>query len=226
MTNHMQNHDVQDASHRASCAECAAVWHELEQISADAAKLPLLAPSRDLWSGIAARLDAQSGVVGTLGTGPRFITPSAPVAKRWTTRPAFRLAIAASLLIAVSSTVTWQVARNTGSTTTAAPAAEIANVGENTATDLHLASFQSSVRSIEDEIATLERIVATRRAELDPRTVRVLEQNLQLIDRAIAESREALSADPASAFLSAQYARAYSSKLTLLRDVATLPTGI
>jgi hypothetical protein len=226
MTHHTDNHDVLilDDAHRATCAECAALWHELERIGADAAKLPPLEPSRDLWAGIEARIGAAPH------TAPAFTSPSAakaPARNRWTIRPAFRLAIAASLLVAVSSAVTWQIAQNGGAVTAAAASEDIArNVDEQTASDLHLAAFQSSVQSMEDEIATLERIVATRRAELDPRTVRILEQNLTLIDRAIAESREALTADPASAFLSAQYTRAYSSKLTLLRDVATLPTGI
>ena len=229
MTTQPNNHDVLilDETHRASCAECAALWHELEMIGADAAKLPPLAPSRDLWSGIEARITGAAAPKVT-----RFVTPSAPGAATaapvspWTIRPAFRLAIAASLLIAVSSGVTWRIARGPAAAATA-PSEDIAtNVDAQTASDLHLASFQGSVRSMEDEIATLERIVATRRAELDPRTVRILEQNLQLINAAIAESREALAADPASAYLSAQYARAYSSKLTLLRDVATLPTGI
>jgi len=226
MTNAPNTHDVLilDETHRASCAECAALWHELEMIGADAAKLPPLVPSRDLWAGIDARI---SGVAAPKIT--RFVTPSAPMrspVSPWTIRPVFRLAVAASLLVAVSSAVTWRIARGP-TASPSAPSEDIAaNVDAQTASDLHLASFQGSVRSMEDEIATLERIVATRRAELDPRTVRVLEQNLQLIDRAIAESREALTADPASAYLSAQYARAYTSKLTLLRDVATLPTGI
>jgi hypothetical protein len=228
MTIQLNSHDVQDETHRASCAECAALWHELEMISADAAKLPPLVPSRDLWAGIEARI---TGVAAPKVT--RFVTPSAArdaVATKvspWTIRPAFRLAIAASLLVAVSSAVTWRIARGPIAAPASTPSEDIAaNVDAETATDLHLASFQGSVRSMEDEIATLERIVAVRRAELDPRTVRILEQNLQLINSAIAESREALAADPASAFLSAQYARAYTSKLTLLRDVATLPTGI
>jgi hypothetical protein len=230
MSNAPDNHDVLilDESHRASCAECAALWHELEMIGADAAKLPPLVPERDLWSGIEARI----GAATSARPSTPFITPSrtAVAAKSWSVRPAFRTAVAASLLMAATSAVTWQIARSNGGAemgTPSAPGVDIAaNVDSETADDLHLASFQSSVRSMEDEIATLERIVATRRAELDPRTVRVLEQNLQLIDRAIAESREALTADPASAFLSAQYARAYNSKITLLRDVATLPTGI
>jgi hypothetical protein len=221
--NHPTNHHdvlILDEAHRATCTECSALWHELEQIGADAAKLPPLVPERDLWAGIEARIAAPGE--------SRVPAAETLVRSRATSlRSFYKVAIAASLLVAVSSAVTWQIATSEATPSAAAPADGIAsNVDEQTASDLHLAAFQSSVRTMEDEIATLERIVATRRAELDPRTVRVLEQNLQLIDRAIAESREALRNDPASAYLSAQYTRAYSSKLTLLRDVATLPTGI
>jgi hypothetical protein len=137
-----------------------------------------------------------------------------------------RLAIAASLLVAVTSTVTWQLATR-GSGDDAAPTADLASgVDVETAEELHLASFQASVQSMDREIAELETIVADRRETLDPRTIAVLEENLRVIDRAISESRAALVADPGSRFLSEQFTRVYSSKLTLLRDAATLPTGI
>ena len=85
--------------------------------------------------------------------------------------------------------------------------------------------MDATVETLDREIATLQAIVDDRRSALDPRTVAVLEENLALIDRAIAESRAALAADPASRFLATQFARAYTSKLTLLRDAATLPAG-
>jgi hypothetical protein len=137
-----------------------------------------------------------------------------------------RLAIAASLIVAVTSTVTWQLATRSGGDD-AAPTADLASgVDVETAEELHLASFQASVQSMDREIAELETIVADRRETLDPRTIAVLEENLRVIDRAISESRAALVADPGSRFLSEQFTRVYSSKLTLLRDAATLPTGI
>ena len=46
MTHHSE-HDVESDLHRASCAECQALWTELEAIGAEAARLPLLTPSRD-----------------------------------------------------------------------------------------------------------------------------------------------------------------------------------
>ena len=75
------------------------------------------------------------------------------------------------------------------------------------------------------EIAALEDLLGERRAELDAQTVEVLERNLAVIDAAIAESRAALAADPASQFLAQRFARAYTSKLTLLRGAAQLPAG-
>ena len=51
------------------------------------------------------------------------------------------------------------------------------------------------------EIAKLRAIVKQRRAQLDPKTVAVLEQSIAVIDSAIAQSRAALAKDPASGFL-------------------------
>ena len=212
-------HDVENELHRAHCVECGKLWSELENISAEAARLPSLAPSRDLWDGIEARIS----------TVPR----SLPFYKTQT----FRLAMAASLLIAVTSGVTWQLATSStpdavvaDAVGTASGVASVAPSDEQTGSDeaaqMHLASFSASVSQMEREIATLQTIVTERRGELDPRTIAVLEASLKLIDTAIAESRAALASDPASQFLSSQFTRAYTSKLTLLREVATLPAGI
>lgn len=223
-----EEHDVESPEHRAACAECAVVWADLERISAEAGRLPLLSPSRDLWHGIEARIDAGSAA-----------QPSAAIAplrsrRGWLARPAFRMAIAASALVAVSAGVTWQVAtsgaiqRAMGSVAPSAimpSAVGTAQLGQLS----QLASLNSvseTVVSMDREIADLQSIIDDRRDLLDPATITVLEQNLALIDRAIAESRRALEADPASRFLAAQFTRAYTSKLTLLRDVATLPTDI
>lgn len=205
-------HDLENELHRANCAECSKLWDELESISAEAARLPMLAPSRDLWDGIEARIT----------TVPRTL----PFYKK----QAFRLAIAATLLIAVTSGVTWQIAKTNSMKSVVAESSSLPASEELTGSDdaaqLHQASFSASVTQMEREIATLQNIVTERRSELDPRTIAVLEANLKLIDTAIEESRAALASDPASQFLSSQFTRAYTSKLTLLREVATLPTGI
>lgn len=45
-------------AHASSCATCGALLADIDAIRREAAALPALEPSRDLWSGIAARLDA------------------------------------------------------------------------------------------------------------------------------------------------------------------------
>lgn len=44
--------------HLAGCARCSALVRELRAISAEARSLPAIAPSRDLWAGIAERIEA------------------------------------------------------------------------------------------------------------------------------------------------------------------------
>lgn len=45
-------------AHAASCADCGALLADLQQLRIDASGLPTLTPARDLWDGIAARIEA------------------------------------------------------------------------------------------------------------------------------------------------------------------------
>jgi hypothetical protein len=76
--------------------------------------------------------------------------------------------------------------------------------------------------TFEREIIALRLIVDERFTELDTATVRELRRNLDIIDRAIAESRAALARDPRSVLVSSQLDRALQAKLDLLRRVALL----
>jgi hypothetical protein len=76
-----------------------------------------------------------------------------------------------------------------------------------------------------DAVADLERRLSEGRGRLDPVTVRVLEQNLSAIDRAIDECLRALEADPANAFLNNHLVDARQRKLALLRRASALTTG-
>jgi hypothetical protein len=70
-------------------------------------------------------------------------------------------------------------------------------------------------------VAQLQEIIEERRAELDSVTVRVIEENLAAIDRAIDEARDALAADPANGYLSQHLAATMRRKVDLLRRAAT-----
>ena len=215
----MTAHDLINESHRAECAECRAEWAALEAIAAEARTLPQLTPSRDLWAGIAERLDA--GAPRTLST-PRS-------EQRWFARPVVRMAAAAALLVMATSAVTWRLATDRDARVPAAEPAFADGSVDGTAADGTpgdtQAAYQADVEAVDLEIRSMQALLDQRRAELDPATIAVLEKSMKLIDLAIAESRDALLKDPASQFLAAQLARSYSTKLTLLRSTATMPMG-
>jgi hypothetical protein len=71
-------------------------------------------------------------------------------------------------------------------------------------------------------VADLERVLADGRGKLDTTTVRIIEQNLAAIDRAIAEAQRALDADSANLYLNTHLAETMRRKLDLLRQAAAL----
>jgi hypothetical protein len=60
------------------------------------------------------------------------------------------------------------------------------------------------------------------RGRLDASTIAIVEHNLQIIDQAIDQAREALAADPANTYLSGHLVEARRRKLDLLRRAAAL----
>ena len=224
--------------HHRSCAHCNALVRDLEDIVQQATTLPVMTPSRDLWPGIESRLDT---TVIPLASRTRLQTPAAvTVARRTMTVRTF--AIAAALLVAATSAVTWRLARvqSTGRRAPdlamiAAPSVPSANAMQATDTieaplsvDSSVpvklvASSQADVDAIyEREIASLRRVVNERFADLDSTTVSALRRNLAIIDAAIEDSRKALTRDPRSRLLSTQLDRALENKLALMRRVALL----
>jgi hypothetical protein len=224
--------------HLAECTSCAEVLAELRAIAAQAATMPLLAPSRDLWAGIESRIST-----------PVTLLAGAPAAVRRAPRRQWQFALAAAALIAVTAATTYLAATNSGGST--APAVTVAarppQQGRASSTpapgaatapqvtpaqvppsNVALASRSrrdlSAARVYDQEISLLDSVVHTRRESLDPKTVAIIERNLRIINKAIAESRAALAKDPKSPLLSNQLDNVLGSKVELLRTVAFLPT--
>ncbi|HEX9484222.1 MAG TPA: zf-HC2 domain-containing protein [Gemmatimonadaceae bacterium] len=235
-------------THAASCAACGQLLDDLNGIRVDAAALPSLEPSRDLWAGIASRLETRVLPLDAKRT-------IAPVRRRW-----YVPAAAAAALVVVTAGVTHYLTRASLSGPGAPGAvAAVANSplpaepnAQIVSTQVEQPAASSAVRStlasqwapakvtparlasaeaeagepvLENEISALRKIVRVRRAQLDPRTIAVLEQSIAIIDSAIVQSRAALARDPASAFLATQLNRSLEKKVDLLRTAAQLPAG-
>ncbi len=169
-------------------------------------------PSRDLWQGVAARIrEHQQPVVATR--------------RSFTFSPA-ALVLAASLLIAVTSGLTWLVARQPagGNATTAGPVIQAYGLpDESTSGQIVQANFADA--QFNAAVTDLEQILRDERDRLDPRTVLVIERNLKAIDDAIQEARMALNNDPANPYLNSHLADARRRKIDLLRHATTLASA-
>ena len=88
-------------AHADDCAECGALLADLQAIPVQAAALPALTPSRDLWSGIAERIDAR--VLPLERPAARTIVP----ARRSWARPA----VAAAALVVATAGITYVATR-------------------------------------------------------------------------------------------------------------------
>ena len=80
-------------------------------------------------------------------------------------------------------------------------------------------------QTYDTEIASLHMLLEARRSQLNPETVEVIEKNLQVIDEAIRQSREALAKDPNSRLLNSQLDRTLAQKTGLLRVAVLLPAA-
>jgi len=178
--------------HLAGCPACRASVAALRGLLAEAQALPReIRPPRELWQGIAARLD--DSVIRRLSDRPRVRRPWLP------------LAAAAVLLVAASLFLTLRI----GTPHVPSPALPPSAV-------LLPASTQSMDADFARAAIELERVLTEHRDRLAPTTIATLEHNLAVIDQAIEESRAALAADPANRDLRALFLGAHRQKLDLL----------
>jgi len=85
--------------------------------------------------------------------------------------------------------------------------------------DAEFAVLNVSTRRTDAAIADLQEVFERNKSRLDTSTVRVVQQAFTTIDRAIAEARAALEADPGNAYLNLHLADTMRRKLELLRRV-------
>jgi len=208
------------ATHLRECPECSAVLNDLKRVVARAQTLDARPPQRDLWPGVSARIDRLAPAL-SLSKGRRisFTLP--------------QLAAAAALLIAVSGTLAVKLTEGTAGPAPVTQATAVPPTDSTQApSDSPTVGPTGSVGNIERvsladaqydaAVADLEKALKNGRGRLDKATIEIVEHNLQIIDQAIAQARDALAADPANGYLSGHLVEARRRKLDLLRRAAAL----
>lgn len=134
-----------------------------------------------------------------------------------------KLAAAAAVLIVVTSAVTTILVRDqfpgsTDATTTVADATSAPDAGASASFARYEDAENQYASAISDLLAALE----ADRDRLAPETVRLIEENLGIIDDAIRQSLTALEATPLSVPLQQAVMTSYERKLDFLRQAAAI----
>src|SRR6185503_9157190 len=207
--------------HLAECAECRSLLADMETIRQTAESLDPLEPPDRVWLQIAGRLRQEGRVQ---------LPPARP-----TRSPRYALlAIAATLVLAVGAAIgalVGQYRSNPATPPAAAATATATPAGNNANADIAVESVETEFRLAEQHyqnaIAKLEQAARLDQAgrdanTLDAQTAAMLQKNLQVIDQAIAESREAVRSEPLSAAARDSLFDALRRKVALLQDTIAL----
>jgi len=192
-------------AHLAICASCATTLVELREVASRAGSMPDAPPAADLWPGVAERLSGATPVIRFDSARQRRFSFTLP-----------QLVAAGLALMVLSGGLMW-VARLGDPRTSLPPV--VAEIDETIAP----ANFADSY--YDQAVTDLEKTLESGRSQLDPETVRILEENLRAIDQAIDQSRNALRADPANVYLNNHFAESRNRKLALLRRASALAMG-
>lgn len=183
-----------------------------EQLAAELSALPAsLEPDRDMWPDLASRLEPR----------PEVRRPvRMPVFRRIATHPAWRQAIAAGLGLVAGAVLTYL------SMSAISPGA--ASSSDGTEAQIRLASVGTQSGSIDQAEMQFLRAkeelwlaVFERRGEMSPEAWEMVEQNLQILDGAVADLRAALADDPGNPALEKGILNNQRRSLDLLREVAS-----
>lgn len=188
-------------AHLATCGQCYAILGELRQVVAHAKSLEDREPPNDLWAGIRAGITADAARL-TQGrhpgvSGSRRFSLTVP-----------QLLAASIALVLLSGGGVWMALKQTTVASRETPGTRITPVAWTSPTDVAVAELQDAL--------------ARNESRLDTATVRVVRQNLAVIDRAIAEARVALERDPGNTYLNLHLADTMRRKVELLRRINAL----
>ena len=199
-------------AHLERCPECRDALAGLRRVVARARAVEDRMPDRDLWPGIAERIGARAATpVRRLPRSSRRYAFSLP-----------QLAAAGIALATLSGSSVWLLRPGAMGTIAIQPAPPVPPAPPPSVMPVGGTRPGAGTLRYDAAVADLERILRNGRGRLDSTTVRVLEQNLALIDAAILQARRAVAADSADLYLNSHLAETMRRKVELLRQAASL----
>jgi len=219
-------------AHLAECTTCREALADVKAVVLMARSDRDRMPVADLWPGIQAKIDLGPADLSAEASAKAEAEPhtewgrASARPRRQITFSLPQLALAASLLIAVSAAVAYVAAGRVAGpqplTTVARELPVVAMAEPMLAPSADVVPANFADAAFDRAVSDLERMLNEQRDELDPRTIVIIERNLAVIDEAIRQARAALDADPANTFLNSHLADTRRRKLELLRRATSI----
>ena len=197
--------------HVEGCPACRALVADLKSIQASAFTLDRLQPPPAVWQSLRVAVAAEPvpATRGRLLAWPH-------TRHEWTVW----LAAAAALVLATLAGIS-PLLRNGDTLREQAPLVEPAAADDELLASAQ-AGFAAAEPHLDKAIADLGQIARTESAALDPQVAAVIQNSLQVVDRAIDESRAAVKTEPASVGAQESLFDAMRTKVTLLQQTVEL----
>jgi anti-sigma factor RsiW len=197
-------------SHLSECSRCREQERRLRHLLAHASALPRsVSPPRDLWPDISRKIERER-------------TWSWPRMASW--QPV--LAVAAAVVVALGAVILRpQAPRPANIVVVPSPATEPGYRVHPAAVEMD-PGLVAMERDYQAAANALLAALQERRDELEPETLESVEQNLAVIDTALAEVHEALATDPASPELGRMLVSTHRKRVDVLRKMVKLSTSL
>jgi anti-sigma factor RsiW len=194
--------------HLDECAACRSLHDDLQRVRDVAAGLEPLEPPDHVWIQVAGRLRQEGRVAD------RVERPLPGAHPAW-------FAIAAALVLAVGLSLYFVIADRSGGT---APETAVAggNAPASDAVQSGVEDLQKAEQLLQSGVAKLREGLGSGDQALPPAVATTLDANLQILDRAIAESSQALQEQPQNVAARTSLFDALQRKISLLQDTITL----
>jgi anti-sigma factor RsiW len=194
-----ERHDAE--RHLGGCADCRRSVEQLRDLVEKAAALPgEISPPRDLLPGIRRAVEGEGA-------------PQTGTAWMWWA------GLAATVVIVITVGITSiTIKDNGGDTVQIAPSPGAILPASHTA----LTEFRAAEQEYLRAAAFLADALEKQRSTLSPETAAVVDENLEIINRAIANVRQALDADPGNPRSGQVLTALYQQKIEILRRVSRL----
>jgi anti-sigma factor RsiW len=203
-------------AHLAACPECERLVADARRLQAELRLIGTEGPAPRAWDRIAARLDAEPDFQRAAADAVERSPRTRRIDWRW-------VALAATLLLVIAGSLL-ALRRSLGPQT--GPASVVATTTAGASAGDLVTSIESELdlaaKHYENAIAGLERVANESDSPIDPAVMATVKENLEIIDQAIDDSRQALRSDPQSQLAQETLFDAFRRKVALLQDTIAL----